>query len=78
MDEQIKYAVEYIAPNFERWEIERGLWSIGMRSPLPNDTEMKICDLLDEYGNDNDLPEDWWMELCDIEDVFFELCEIVN
>lgn len=35
--------------------------------------EVKIIDLLEEYGQDNDLPEEWWSRYADIDDIVLEL-----
>lgn len=33
----------------------------------------KICDLLEEYGHDNDLPEGWWLDYGDEEKWIFDM-----
>ena len=38
-------------------------------NPAHDIDDMKIIDLLEEYGDDHDLGEDWWMEECDIDDI---------
>lgn len=38
-------------------------------NPAHGIDDMKIIDLLEEYGDDNDLGEGWWMEECDIDDI---------
>lgn len=32
-----------------------------------------ICDLFEEYGEENGLPEGWWYEITDEDEIFFDL-----
>ena len=38
-------------------------------NPAHGIDDMKIIDLLEEYGDDHDLGEGWWMEEHDIDDI---------
>ena len=38
-------------------------------NPAHGIDDMKIIDLLEEYGDDHDLGEGWWMEECEIDDI---------
>ncbi len=38
----------------------------------------KICDCMEEYGDDNDLPEGWWLEYGDEDDVLFTGLNLKN
>ncbi len=68
-----KEALDYIRQNLEQYEIDYCWHNIGRRLPIPTDIMLKISDLLDEYGEDNDLPEGWWMNYGSIEDIFMEI-----
>lgn len=35
--------------------------------------QMRIEDILTEYGEENDLQEDWWCDEIDVERIVFEL-----
>lgn len=50
--------------------INRYRCNIEQASPSIAD---EICDLMEEYGEENDLPEGWWYDYGDIDDVFFKL-----
>jgi len=78
MNEEV---LDYIRDN-RTWTDEqetRALYEIDrMRCPLSmthdgEQIEQGICDLLEEFGEENDLPEGWWLEEGDAEDIFWML-----
>ena len=38
----------------------------------------KVCDLLEEYGQDNDLQEGWWLDYGDEEQWIFDMLDLNN
>ena len=65
MTELFRRALEYVRDNVEQIDIERALYQME-REKLPlrlvnNDLELKLRDLMDEYGSNNGLGEGWWM-----------------
>lgn len=73
LNEEVVNAINFVRDNIKPFEIEAGWYYIANRQPLPSTINNKICDLLEEYGDDNDLPEGWWENDCEIEDIFMEL-----
>lgn len=72
-------AIQYIRDNKPWTEAEERValdnidhWrcSIGQAAPSIAD---EICDLMEEFGEDNGYPEGWWYEYGDEDDVFFKL-----
>lgn len=79
MNEHFDKAVAYVREN-RGWtdaedasaldKIDHYRCSIDFASPQ---IHSEICNLMDEYGEENGLPEDWWREFGDEDDVFFAI-----
>lgn len=75
----LEKAIQYVRDN-KNWsdaeervaldKINQFRCGIAQASPSISD---KICDLMEEYGEENDLPEGWWYDLADEDDIFYEL-----
>ena len=66
-------ALDYVRQNVDMGYVNYLVSNaMEMRCPMgsldPVFTDL-ICDLLEEYGEDNDLPEGWWLEYGDIDDI---------
>ena len=68
MNEHFDKAVAYVREN--RGWTDHYRCSIDFASPQ---IHSEICNLMDEYGEENGLPEDWWREFGDEDDVFFAI-----
>ena len=71
-------AVRYVSANRPWSDAEDAvaLEQINNKFPLPHNISDSICDLMEEFGEDNDLPEGWWPNEGDEEDVFFQMGEL--
>jgi len=66
-------ALRYVKDNIDRIDVEHALHHMYRdHAPLrlvDESLSMIICDLMEEYGADNDLPEGWWLDECDEDDL---------
>ena len=79
MEKHFEKALQYVREN-HRWSEACEAYALEIinvyRCPIDSASDeiaSEICDLMDEYGKDNDLPEDWWREFGDEDDIFFKL-----
>lgn len=77
---EFQKALQYVKDNVEKIDVEhaihhmdRGHYPLRM---VDESLSMKINDLMEEYGDDNDLPEGWWLDECDEDDIIFKLYEL--
>lgn len=75
-----KKALQYVKDNVEQIDVEHALHHMNRENiplRLADDTlGMKIYDLMEEYGADNDLPEGWWLDECDEDEIIFKVYEL--
>lgn len=73
-------ALQYVKENVEQIDIEHAIHHIDRdHAPLRLVDEtlcMKIYDLMEEYGADNDFPEGWWLDECDEDEIIFKLYDL--
>lgn len=68
----IQKAINYVADNVSQTRCSYALENMALkREPLcavDDELAMVICDLMEEYGEDNGLAEGWWLEYVEDED----------
>ena len=73
-------ALQYVEENVEQIDVEHAIHHIDRdHAPLrlvDESLSMKINDLMEEYGADNDLPEGWWLDECDEDEIIFKLYDL--
>lgn len=73
-------ALQYVKENVEQIDVEHAIHHIDRdHVPLRLVDEtlcMKIYDLMEEYGADNDFPEGWWLDECDEDEIIFKLYDL--
>ena len=77
---EFQKALQYVKDNVEQIDVEHAIHHMD-RGHFPlrmvdESLSMKINDLMEEYGDDNDLPEGWWLDECDEDDIIFKLYDL--
>ena len=67
------YVAEHLTEKVYPETIEAAVRRVGdWRCPLDVEVTDAICELMGEYGHDNDLEPDYWEDM-DAEEIFWEL-----
>jgi hypothetical protein len=73
----VKDAIAHVRANVDMYDVKHAILTIGIKKcPLfqvDYELDNQICDLMEEYGENNDLPEGWWMSEIDEDTILFEL-----
>lgn len=69
--EQFNEAAKYANEQLANWETEQALEAIEQRYGLPDNTQWKLAQAMDEWCEGNDIDVEDWRDWGDEEDVFF-------
>ncbi len=73
-------ALHYVKDNVEQIDIEHALHHMDIdHAPLrliDETLNMKMYDLMEEYGADNELPEGWWLDECDEDELIYKVYDL--
>lgn len=76
-EDDITKAIAYVRRNVDMDDVDYVINKVWKRhsslSCESKDLEMKIHDLMEEYGSDHDLPEGWWLDEIEEEEILLRL-----